>query len=126
MQAIIDFFRTQHYLIEAAAVVLLIIITMVLRRVIPVLEKKFLRALTASCSAHPDVLDDPPPAAFFVNFADSSLDFKVTCRVPEWGMQWQTAEDIRSEIYNTFEREGIEIPFPQRVVTRRDEQPHVS
>lgn len=82
------------------------------------------RLLTDICSAHPDVLDNPPPAAFFINFGDSSLEFKVTCRVPEWGMQWQTAEDIRSEVYNAFEQEGIEIPFPQRVVTHRNEASH--
>lgn len=78
---------------------------------------KVKRLLTEVCSSHPDVLSEPPPAAYFVNFGESSLDFKVVCRVPEWGMQWQTAEDIRTAVNSVFKREGIEIPFPQRVVT---------
>jgi len=80
------------------------------------------KLLVDVCLAHPHVLATPPPAAFFVNFGDSSLDFKVTCRVPEWGLQWQTAEDIRTEINNIFEKEGIEIPFPQSVITVQNPQ----
>jgi small-conductance mechanosensitive channel len=73
--------------------------------------------LVQICNEHPDVLEDPPPAAYFLNFGDSSLDFKVVCRVSKWGDQWRVSEEIRSEIYLRFEANQIEIPFPQRVVT---------
>ena len=68
------------------------------------------------CEIHPDVLDDPPPAAYFLNFGDSSLDFKIVCRVGQWGQQWAVGEALRMEINRVFQKEGIEIPFPQRVV----------
>ncbi|HHS14339.1 MAG TPA: mechanosensitive ion channel family protein [bacterium] len=68
------------------------------------------------CSRHPEVLEDPPPAAFFVHFGESSLDLMIVCRVPEWGMQWRVGEELRMEIKKVFEKEGIQIPFPQRTV----------
>lgn len=68
------------------------------------------------CRNHPDVLQDPPPKAYFVNFGDSSLDLRVVCRVGQWGDQWRVGEELRMSVKKKFEEEGIEIPFPQRVV----------
>lgn len=82
--------------------------------------KKVKSIMEAICNAHPNILDTPPPAAYFLNFGDSSLDMRITCYVPKWGQQWQTAEDIRMAIYERFEAEGIEIPFPQRVITMQN------
>lgn len=66
------------------------------------------------CQKHPDVLEAPAPAAYFVNFGDSSLDMKVVCRVSQWGDQWRVGEELRVAIYKAFEEAGFEIPFPQR------------
>lgn len=68
------------------------------------------------CRDHPKVLDDPAPSAYFLEFGDSSLNLRVTCRVPDWRDEWGISEDIRLEIYRRFNKEGIEIPFPQRVL----------
>ncbi len=73
--------------------------------------------LVKICKKHPEVLDDPPPKAYFINFGDSSLDMMLVCRVGEWGQQWRVGEELRMDIKKTFEKEGIEIPFPQRVIT---------
>lgn len=81
--------------------------------------------LEQACRDHPDVLETPPPESYFLNFGDSSLDMRVVCRVGEWGQQWRVAEEIRLAIYKAFQKAGIEIPFPQRVVTMQrnpDEQ----
>lgn len=74
------------------------------------------------CGNHPDVLEDPPPKAYFLNFGQSSLDLRVLCRIAQWGEQWRVAEELRVEINKAFEREGIEIPFPQRVVYMKKEE----
>ncbi len=73
--------------------------------------------MVAICNEHSEVLDDPAPASYFLNFGDSSLDLRVTCYVPRWGLQWQVAEEIRLEVYKKFTEAKIEIPFPQRVIT---------
>ena len=62
------------------------------------------------------ILSDPPPAVFFTELADSSLNFSVVGRVQKVADQWPTTLELRKEIYKRFDAEGIEIPFPQRVV----------
>ncbi len=74
------------------------------------------------CQSHADVLNDPPPKAYFLNFGESSLDLRIVCRVGKWSEQWRVAEEIRMEINKVFEKEKIEIPFPQRVVTFKGDQ----
>ena len=73
--------------------------------------------LVTICRKHPDVLEYPAPEAHFLNFGDSSLDVRVVCRVDQWSKQWKASEEIRMEVYRQFGQKGIEIPFPQRVVT---------
>lgn len=65
---------------------------------------------------HPEVLDDPEPSAYLVNFGDSSLDMTLIGRVQRYTDQWRIQEELRVAIYKAFEENGIEIPFPQRVV----------
>ena len=72
--------------------------------------------LVEACRANANVLEDPPPIAYFLNFGDSSLDFQVTCFVPDWRLEWSTAEEIRLYIDKRFREEGVEIPFPQRTL----------
>jgi len=62
---------------------------------------------------HPLVLDDPKPQFFFDGYGDSALDLRLCV--------WTAKENIvdvrnaiRLEIKKTFDREGIEIPFPHR------------
>jgi small-conductance mechanosensitive channel len=64
------------------------------------------------------ILDDPDREPFvrFQEFGDSSLNFKVTAWIHDIFDQWKIAHDTRLEINRRFEEEGIEIPFPQRVV----------
>lgn len=72
--------------------------------------------LTRICIDHPEVLEEPEPIAQLLEFADSSLNFRVVCRVAKFRNQWRVAEELRVDVYKRFEKENIEIPFPQRVV----------
>ena len=67
-------------------------------------------------SAHPEVLKDPPPEVFFTALGDSSLEFTMMLRVGDFSKRFKTETALREQAYNAFAREGIEIPFPQRVV----------
>ncbi|MCH9031603.1 MAG: mechanosensitive ion channel [candidate division Zixibacteria bacterium] len=71
---------------------------------------------------HEKVLKDPPPKVQFLEMGDSSLNFRLVCRVQEFRDQWQTRLDLRSAIYKRFMKDGIEIPFPQRVVHLKKEE----
>jgi potassium efflux system protein len=64
--------------------------------------------------SHPMVLKNPEPFVFFANFGESSLDFEIRLFLADILNGLAVQNDIRFAIVDAFEREGIEIPFPQR------------
>jgi small-conductance mechanosensitive channel len=80
--------------------------------------KRIGEILMEIANSHPDTFvdDDHQPFYRFANFGDSSLNFSLTFWVKDFNDQWRVASEIRERIYERFDREGIEIPFPQRVV----------
>jgi len=72
--------------------------------------------LLGIASEHGMVLDDPEPAVFFTDFADSSLNFRLACRVRNPLDVYRTTSDLRIMVNSRFAEENIEIPFPQRDV----------
>ncbi|MDX2343186.1 MAG: mechanosensitive ion channel family protein [Acidimicrobiia bacterium] len=53
-------------------------------------------------------------------FGESAIAIRLVCKV-EPGEQFSTGRVIRERIIEAFDREGIEIPFPQRVVWMKQE-----
>ncbi|MDE0332562.1 MAG: mechanosensitive ion channel [Nitrospinae bacterium] len=62
------------------------------------------------------VSDDPAPTVVFRDFGASSLDFELRCFTSDVMRRLGVASDLRFEIDRRLREEGIEIPFPQRVV----------
>ncbi|UUP16055.1 mechanosensitive ion channel family protein [Nitratireductor thuwali] len=60
------------------------------------------------------VLKNPEPFVLFAGFGDSSLDFEIRVYLADILAQLEVQNEIRFAIVEAFEREGIEIPFPQR------------
>jgi len=63
----------------------------------------------------PRVLDDPAPQIAVGELADSSVNILVRpwCRTEDY---WGVLLDFQKNVKEAFDREGIEIPFPQLVV----------
>ena len=63
------------------------------------------------------VLNDPEPAVFLMKFADSGIDLMLSFYIvdPEEG-SWGLKSDIYREIWDEFQKHGIEIPYPYRTV----------
>ncbi len=78
--------------------------------------------ITKIVERHPDVLSDPAPFITFEEFGDSSLNFGIRCCTTSIKRRWQLVDEVNSAINEAFEREGIEIPFPQRVVHMVDSE----
>lgn len=77
------------------------------------------KILAEVSSAHPKVLNSPPPQVFFKDFGDSSLDFEVAFWVTDtWG-RYIVESDIRFGIDKAFRKAEVTIPFPQRDVHLR-------
>jgi small-conductance mechanosensitive channel len=82
--------------------------------------------LVEAAKAQPRVLADPPPMAFLMAFADSGINLEVGFWIedPADGSQ-RLRSEINLAIWHGFQKEGIEIPFPQREVRVIASQPSV-
>ncbi|MEX2189058.1 MAG: mechanosensitive ion channel family protein, partial [Bacteroidota bacterium] len=65
---------------------------------------------------HPHVMSEPAPEVFVMDLADSAILLRLVGRSDDFRQKFLTEAALREEIYNSFVKEGIEIPFPQRVV----------
>ncbi len=72
------------------------------------------RLLRETVTGHEDVLEDPEPRIFFVEFGDSSLNFRVLAYVADIGERFAALSDLHFGIDAAFRRHDVEIPFPQR------------
>jgi small-conductance mechanosensitive channel len=82
--------------------------------------QKVKEILLEVANAHPMTLSYPEPAAFFVEFGASSLDFMLFAYLADVGNGYGVRSDLRFEIFRRFQEEGIEIPFAQSDVTIRN------
>lgn len=74
-------------------------------------------------AAHPDVCKSPEARVRFRAFGESSLDFELLVWIAQPSLRGLVHHELNCQIFRTFGREGIRIPFPQRDVHVRDWQP---
>ena len=65
---------------------------------------------------HDEVSAWPEPNALFLEFGESSLNFELRCFTGNVMSRLAIGSDLRFAIAKRFSEEGVEIPFPQRVV----------
>ena len=75
------------------------------------------RILLDVVGGHSQVLKNPAPFVIFKDFGDNGLDFEIYY----WfelrkGSGAKISSDMRHHITAVFRREGIDIPYPQRVI----------
>jgi small-conductance mechanosensitive channel len=84
---------------------------------------KLIELLLSVARSHRAVLAYPAPAALFLGFGESSLDFELRC----WTESFDDWINIRSqlalEVHRQLADAGIEVPFPQRVLHVKSEKP---
>ncbi len=66
-----------------------------------------------------DLIIDPPKFVRLGSFGDSALSIKILGETKPLA-QWDIAGEMLRRIKLTFEKEGIEIPFPQMVIHQKD------
>ena len=80
-------------------------------------EKILMEEATRAAGEVPGLLAEPAPFVRFIpGFGESSLDFTLICQVREFVDQYLAQHELRKRIFRRFREEGIEIPYPQRVV----------
>jgi small-conductance mechanosensitive channel len=65
------------------------------------------------------LLEEPKPSVQFMEFGDSSLDFRLLVWTDRPRRHLPIKSEIRYNIHRLFKEEGIEIPFPQRDLNLR-------
>ena len=78
--------------------------------------KQVIAILEELARQHEKVLQYPPPAAFTIDFADSSINYRLLFWVRNPLEAFGVGSDLRQAIWRSFEDNGIGIPFPQRQV----------
>ncbi|MBM4168017.1 MAG: mechanosensitive ion channel family protein [Ignavibacteria bacterium] len=71
---------------------------------------------------HPNVLKDPIPEVFVIDLAESSVNLRLVARTDDFRKKFLTETMLREQIYNAFRADGVEIPFPQRVLYVREQR----
>jgi potassium efflux system protein len=77
---------------------------------------RVMEILSKAIQGREDVLNDPAPQVLVHHFNASSVDFKVMFWVAELGNWLSIKSEVLMAVYDTFNKEGIEIPFPQQDV----------
>ena len=80
-------------------------------------------ALNEALENAPMVLREPAPDVVMQDFAASSITYRVRFWIDDFGRDARARDQVRSNIWYTFKRYGIEIPFPIQVEYAREEQP---
>ena len=71
-------------------------------------------AILKVAQATEGVADDPPPKVVVRNFGESSVDLQLRVWIHDARRRMDTISDITDKIKETFDAEGIEIPYPKR------------
>jgi len=83
--------------------------------------EKVHKVLMDIAKEHPMVIKDHPllssPKILFKDFGDSALNFELRCFIHDIDQRRNVISEMNFAIIKAFRQEGIEIPFPQRVVT---------
>jgi len=69
------------------------------------------------------VLDTPPPTVWMSEYGDNSINFVIHCWItdPELGVG-NVRSDVLNRLWDLFQENNIEIPFPQRDLNLRDNE----
>ncbi len=89
-------------------------------------DPNLVKSVLLDCARpHLNVLSHPEPFVLFKDFGDSSLNFELRAYVANVEKYLHTASEIRFAINDAFKENGIEIPFPQRVLHYASPVPEV-
>jgi potassium efflux system protein len=84
---------------------------------------KVMEVLESVARAHPHVLRQPAPKAFFTGFGDSSIDFELRAWTDRFDQWFQIRSELMAAIFDAGQDAGISFPFPQREVRVLQDRP---
>lgn len=79
-------------------------------------ERVTLEVAKSIQGTHPGAAPNFEPAVRFVEFGDSSINFKVVLRAKEFSEQFLMRHDFIKALHARYKKEGVNIPFPIRTI----------
>ncbi|MGE0362316.1 MAG: cyclic nucleotide-binding domain-containing protein [Vicinamibacterales bacterium] len=80
------------------------------------------RALLEAVENAPLALRDPAPDVIVIDFGASSVNYRVRFWIADFGLDDYAYDQVRSHLWYTLRRHGIEIPYPIQIEYSREEQ----
>jgi small-conductance mechanosensitive channel len=71
------------------------------------------RLLLQIATAHPDVVDSPPPSVFFTDLGTSAFVLALYCYVQDRSQIAGVKSDLHYAVVETFRQNSLEMPYPQ-------------
>jgi small-conductance mechanosensitive channel len=65
-------------------------------------------------SNHEDIMTEPPPSVFLHSLSQSSVDFRLFFWAADISTWLSLKSRVLTDVYDTLNREGIELPYPQQ------------
>jgi small-conductance mechanosensitive channel len=75
---------------------------------------KVIEILDSVARNHDEVCKTPEPRVRFRTFGESGLDFELLAWVEQPVLRGRVVHELNYEVYQEFNRAGVQIPFPQR------------
>jgi small-conductance mechanosensitive channel len=72
---------------------------------------------------HPNIdrAEESTPVVRLSSFGENGAIYRLFFTVDDWNNRWRVAHELRKEILARFAKDGIKIPYPQRVVHMKRE-----
>ncbi len=67
-------------------------------------------------ATEPNILRDPEPSVWLVDYGDSSIVYELVFWIPSYAVRDETLDRVRTRLWYALKDCGIEIPFPIRTV----------
>jgi CRP-like cAMP-binding protein len=84
------------------------------------------RAILEAIANAPLAMQAPEPQVTIKNFGASSVDYLAQFWIEDYAVDRTARDQVRTNLWYTFRRQGIEIPFPIQVQYERTEQPIIT
>ena len=81
------------------------------------------RAMYEAISNSPLAMQAPEPQVTIKGFGASSVDYLAQFWIEDYAIDRAARDQVRTNLWYTFRRHNIEIPFPMQVQYERDEEP---
>lgn len=80
---------------------------------------KAMEIMKNAAKGHKEFMPEMEPVVQILNFGDSSVNLRLLCKAKDQPTAFSMACDLRKTIKEEFERNGIEIPYPRRVIIEK-------